>query len=221
MWCLVRAPSDIKALERVRQSLKARSLDIGSTQERKIIALASDLSKFDFDLDCNKLEQLKSKLTLCIHSAWAVNFNLSVSSFEAQHIAAVHNLLSLCHSTSAKFFFCSSVSVAGGTPRPGNIPEKPIENVNNVQSTGYAQSKYVAEWITVNAAKMHAIDAKVLRVGQLIGDTKIGEWNVNEGVPMLIQTATTIGALPRLDEVSWCFWILKSIMGANEDRDRI
>ena len=44
--------------------------------------------------------------------------------------------------------------------------------------------------------------AQVLRIGQLIGDTKVGEWNATEGVPMMIQTAVTLGALPMLDEVS-------------------
>ncbi|GAW27379.1 putative nrps-like enzyme [Rosellinia necatrix] len=46
--------------------------------------------------------------------------------------------------------------------------------------------------------------AQVLRIGQLVGDTAVGEWNATEGVPMMIQTAVTIGALPMLDEeMTW------------------
>ncbi|KAK1625155.1 hypothetical protein BDP81DRAFT_397925 [Colletotrichum phormii] len=46
--------------------------------------------------------------------------------------------------------------------------------------------------------------AKVLRTGQLVGDSKVGEWNTTEGIPLMIQTAVTLGALPNLDEeMTW------------------
>ncbi|KAJ2996693.1 hypothetical protein NUW58_g889 [Xylaria curta] len=70
----------------------------------------------------------------------------------------------------------------------------------HAQNTGYARSKYVAEHITRNAMRNARAPAHVLRIGQLVGDTVVGEWNATEGVPMMIQTAVTLGALPMLDE---------------------
>ncbi|RYP76686.1 hypothetical protein DL771_001608 [Monosporascus sp. 5C6A] len=47
-------------------------------------------------------------------------------------------------------------------------------------------------------------DTRVLRIGQLIGDTRVGEWNPTEGVPMMIQTAARVRALPMPDEeMNW------------------
>ncbi|KAJ4286681.1 hypothetical protein N0V90_012933 [Kalmusia sp. IMI 367209] len=208
VWALVRASSDFRALERTLKSLSARELHPSHEELRKVIAVPSDLSKPDFGLGASRLEELRSKLTLVIHSAWAVNFNISVQSFEDQHIRAVHNFISFCQSTSestrARFFFCSSVSSAGGTPRPGTVPEGPVANISHVQGTGYARSKYVAENIVLNAAKDAGAKARVLRIGQLVGDTKVGEWNTTEGIPLMIQTAVTLGALPALDEeMTW------------------
>lgn len=80
-----------------------------------------------------------------------------------------------------------------------------MRDISHVQGTGYARSKYVAERIVHNAAKDVGADARVLRIGQLAGDSKIGEWNTTEGIPLMIQTATTLGALPMLDEVGLCF----------------
>lgn len=141
-----------------------------------------------------------------IHSAWAVNFNIPVQSFEDQHIRATHALIQLCQRVqtpdAARFFFCSSVSSAGGTPRPGTVPERSVADPTHAQGTGYGRSKYVAEQIVRNAARDAGAKSRVLRIGQLIGDTKVGEWNATEGVPMTIQTAVTLGALPTLDEVS-------------------
>jgi thioester reductase-like protein len=206
VWALVRASSEHAALERTLQSLSSRGICLSVEEIRKIIAVPSDLSKPDFGLGASRLVQLRSSLTLVIHSAWAVNFNISVGSFEDQHIKAVPNFINLCQSTThgspARFYFCSSVSSTGGTPRPGTVPETPVRDIAHVQSTGYAQSKYVAEEIVRNAMKDAGAQTRVLRIGQLVGDSKAGEWNTTEGIPLMIQTAVTLGALPQLDEVS-------------------
>jgi thioester reductase-like protein len=205
VWALIRATSDSAATERLQSSLKARSLSLNEEQRGKILALPCDLSRPDLGLSESRIEELMTKLTTIIHSAWAVNFNISVQSFEDQHIKAVHNLIQLSLSVQtpkpARFFFCSSVSSAAGTPRPGQVLETLVASPAHAQHTGYARSKYVAEHITGNARKNAGAPARVLRLGQLVGDTKVGEWNTTEGVPLMIQTAVTIGALPALNEV--------------------
>ncbi|KAI0424841.1 hypothetical protein F5Y09DRAFT_353016 [Xylaria sp. FL1042] len=208
VWAMVRAPTDTAAADRVFSSLKARGIKLPPGQSSKVIPLACDLSQSDFGLSPSRLAALTRVLTLVIHSAWAVNFNIPVQSFEAQHIKAVHNLIQQCLKVQtpepARFFFCSSVSAAGGTPRPGTVAEGPVTDPAHAQNTGYARSKYVAEHITRNAMRNARAPAHVLRIGQLIGDTAVGEWNATEGVPMMIQTAITLGALPTLDEeMSW------------------
>ncbi|SPJ73952.1 related to nonribosomal peptide synthetase MxcG [Fusarium torulosum] len=208
VWALIRATSDSGATERLHSSLKARSLSLNEEQQGKVLALPCDLSRPDLGLSESRIQELMTKLTTIIHSAWAVNFNISVQSFEDQHIKAVHNLIQLSLSVQtpkpARFFFCSSVSSAAGTPRPGQVLETLVASPAHAQHTGYARSKYVAEHITGNARRNAGAPARVLRLGQLVGDTKVGEWNTTEGVPLMIQTAVTIGALPALnEEMSW------------------
>lgn len=65
---------------------------------------------------------------------------------------------------------------------------------------GYAQSKLVAETLCVKAAQQTGLPARVLRIGQVVGDTEHGIWNTTEAIPLMIQAATTTGALPELDE---------------------
>ncbi|KAI0870096.1 hypothetical protein GGS24DRAFT_123597 [Hypoxylon argillaceum] len=208
VWAMVRAPTDTAASDRVSSSLAARGIELSPEQISKVVALACDLSRPDFGLSPPRLAALTRTLTLGIHSAWAVNFNIPVQSFESQHISAVHNLIQQCLRVqtpdAARFFFCSSVSAAGGTPRPGTVAEGPVGDPAHAQNTGYARSKYVAEHITRNAVRNAGALARVLRIGQLVGDTVVGEWNATEGVPMMIQTAVTLGALPMLDEeMTW------------------
>jgi thioester reductase-like protein len=44
----------------------------------------------------------------------------------------------------------------------------------------------------------------VLRLGQIAGDSERGQWNTTEAIALMIQTATTIKALPtHNEELSW------------------
>lgn len=204
VYCPVRATSSAMALDRILTTLSDKGL-APFTNTDKIVAFPADLSKPDLGLSSTNLTDLRATLTAVIHSAWAVNFNISVSTFEKQHIAGISNLINLCLSVNqaqpARFFFCSSISAAAGTPLPATIAEGPIPRLEHAQNMGYAQSKLVAERIVQAAAQSTGMIAKVLRVGQIIGDTRKGIWNATEAIPLMIQSASTIGALPELDEV--------------------
>lgn len=80
------------------------------------------------------------------------------------------------------------------------MPEALPTDFSCSQPTGYAQSKLVAEHICHNAITQTGIQAYILRVGQIIGDTKHGVWNSSEAIPLMLQTARTIGTLPSIDE---------------------
>jgi thioester reductase-like protein len=204
VYCLVRASSLDHAKDRVFSTLAAKSLDV-SANSNKIHCFPSDLSREDLGLDDFVVKELQQSLTTIIHSAWAVNFNLGVRSFEQQHIRGTYNLLNMClnvkMSTPARLFFCSSISAAAGTPLPAVISETYISDLSHAQGMGYARSKLVTETIIKAAAEQTGMIAKVLRVGQIVGDTQIGMWNSTEAISLMIRSAVTIKALPMLEEV--------------------
>ncbi|KIV99895.1 uncharacterized protein PV09_08558 [Verruconis gallopava] len=203
IYCPVRASSTSVAMDRVLTTLSKKGL-VPFQCSDKIVALPADLSKENLGLPASVLERLKESLTEVIHSAWAVNFNLGVSTFEQQHIKGVSNLIKLCLSVKrqnpARFYFCSSISVAAGTPLPAKIAEAPIPDLHHAQNMGYARSKLVAERIVQAAAESTGMIAKILRIGQIIGDIENGIWNATEAIPLMIRSAVTMGALPDLDE---------------------
>lgn len=208
IWALVRAPGQAAAGARLMESLKSRGIHLTDEQHAKIHAVPSDLSKVDLGLDQHVLDHLLGSLTHVIHSAWAVNFNLGVRSFEAQHIRGMYNLINTClrarSPKPASFFFCSSVSVASSTPKPATILETAVEEFSHAQRMGYGRSKVVAEHITRNAMLRTGMNARVLRIGQLSGDTASGYWNETEAIALMIRSALMTGALPDLDErPSW------------------
>lgn len=205
VFCLVRASSKDEARSRVIAALKNRNLALSTAELVKICALPSDFSKQDLGVGTELFAEFLQSVTTVIHSAWAVNFNMGVQSFEKQHIQGVHNFLRLCLSVStakpARFFFCSSISAAAGTPLPATIRETHINNFAHAQNMGYARSKLVAEHIVRSAAEETSIHARVFRIGQIVGDSKEGIWNDTEAIPLMIRSALTLGALPAIDEV--------------------
>jgi carbohydrate kinase (thermoresistant glucokinase family) len=208
IYCLVRARNSEEAQTRVQRSLLQRKIyhTLHLTARSKIIALPANLADARLGLTNDLYSDITERLRSVIHCAWSVNFNMGLSSFEKDCIAGVRHLLDLCHAatgpTPASFDFCSSVSTVARCPfveAPESLPE-----LSWAQNIGYAQSKLVAENLCMKAAKATGIQARVLRVGQIVADTVHGVWNATEGIPLIMQTALTIGALPRLTETpSW------------------
>lgn len=208
VWALVRAPGPAAAGARLIKSLATRAIQLTDEEDSKIHAVPSDLSQPNSGLRAHDLEHLLSTLTSVIHSAWAVNFNLGVRSFEAQHIRGTYNLINLCLRgrlpQPASFYFCSSVSAASGTPKLATICETAVEDLNHAQRMGYGRSKLVTEHITRNAMRKTGMHSRVLRIGQLSGDTGSADWNETEAIALMVRSALTTGCLPELDErPSW------------------
>lgn len=167
------------------------------------MALPSDFSDAHLGLEQAEYDDISSSITHLLHLAWSVNFNKGLESFEADCIAGAKNLMNLCLSAKrpspAAFNFCSSVSATAATPGKV-VPEALPESLSYAQGMGYAQSKLVTEHLCDRASRQTGLKARVLRVGQIVGDTQHGVWNATEAIPLMLQTAKTIGALPELDE---------------------
>ncbi|KAH8428587.1 uncharacterized protein LDX57_006283 [Aspergillus melleus] len=212
IYCFCRGKNPIL---RVLRSLESRGLALPRhTSPTRIIALTTDLDQTDFGLDATTLKELLQSVSLIIHSAWPVNFNIPLHNFEP-HIAGLHNLLQFSLSVHrpdpAQVFFCSSISAAWNIPSTSQaIPEAPIEQLGFAAGMGYAQSKLVGEHIVRNAARRGA-RSYVLRIGQIVGDTVRGVWNEGESIPLMIRSARTMKILPDLKET--CSWLPVDILG--------
>lgn len=153
------------------------------------------------------LKELNNRLTTVIHNAWALQ-RLGIRSFESHHIKGTFNLLSLYlgveTTNPARLFFCSSILAVAGAPLPATILETYTSEQSQAQCIGYARSKLATENIVQAAWIKTGMIARVLRLGQTVGDTQHGLWNTTEAILLMIQSATTIGALPALEETpSW------------------
>ena len=202
VYCLVRASTAKEAKLRVQKSLEERVLQTNIDNQVEALCVAFEDAKLG--LNDETYSRLQAEVTHIIHCAWAVNFNMRVESFEEQHIKGTFNLLNLCLSTQqpqpACFNFCSSLATVMKTPK-SPVPEDLATELTYCNPSGYGRSKLVTEKICQAAAQY--LPVRILRIGQIVGDSANGVWKMDDAFPLLIRTATKLGALPDLPQVSF------------------
>ncbi|KAG1726867.1 putative aminoadipate reductase [Suillus paluster] len=173
------------------------------TASRKIFYLEGDISQDSLGLAAPTYERLKCSVTMIIHNAWRLDFNLALSSFEP-NIRGTRMLLDLAlastHAASLRFVFVSSIgSVLGRDPSQGPVPEDLLCDPVMAIGSGYGESKHVAEQIITRSG----LQATSLRVGQIAGGPT-GAWATTDWVPILVKSSLALGSLPNLPGVvSW------------------
>ena len=210
---LVRVPShtppnlyEAQARSRISQALECHHLQPLEHLDRArdsaninttVSCLRADLSSPLLGLTTDSLRGVMNTVTRIIHAAWPVNFNLPLKGFTAQMqtITNLHNLIELTRrrrmSEDIQLIFCSSIASIGSAKTEDEelIKECISNNPLHSGSLGYSQSKWVAERIVAQLSAMSGYRAKVLRAGQLCGDTKYGIWNKREAWPLMLDVS--------------------------------
>ena len=189
---------------------------VGSTQridtdDARTSFLQVDFAKSKFGLDEEIYTKLGRDITLIIHSAWPLNFNLSLASFRPQ-LEGLLNVFQLSASSPCRprLFYTSSVSsimgLSGGTEP---VAEKIVTSVDASARNGYAGSKLLSEILCLEASQQLGIAVDVARVAQIAGPIATpGLWNPLEWFPSLVISSVRLKAFPaklgtNLSRVDW------------------
>jgi thioester reductase-like protein len=209
---------------RILKAIAGARLDyLDESQMSKIVPLATALGQHRLGLDDELYEVLRTSVTTIIHGAWAVNFNMSLRSYEEPYISSVAHLLDLAmHSPwSPKPTFCLLSSVASVLREKNSPVREVLYDWEATSDMGYGQSKWVAEKIcdvAAQHAQSHGVElpVKILRIGQVAGDTRYGMWNPTETIPIMVQSAMTTGTLPITEgPLDTHFWLPVDLAAAS------
>ena len=210
IYCFTRI-NPTPPLKRQRKVHETNGLPAHFPSER-VTFLETDLSQPYFGLPRPTYRKLLTSVTHILHNAWEVNFNLSIQSFQYPHIHGVRQFINFSSQSKygAFIFFISTISTAMNYPvsHTGSMPESIIEELSLPQAMGYAESKYVAERMLDEAARISGVRSAVCRVGQVAGPTKgKGVWRTGEWFPSLIKSGVHLGYLPEelgpMEMVDW------------------
>ncbi|KAK0447907.1 uncharacterized protein EV420DRAFT_1713021 [Desarmillaria tabescens] len=174
---------------RQQRAFSRHGLDVGL---EKVTLVEADLST-----KSQVLAEVIGSVTHIIHNAWRVDFNLGLSSFEA-NIRGLRNVIDLALTSRARLIYTSSIAVFQSADEDRPLAETHI-GAEVAHGMGYGESKWVSEELLRLAPGLRYL----VRVGQLTGGLK-GTWNVKEWIPSMIHSSTVLVYLPDDDKlVSW------------------
>ncbi|KAI3612070.1 nonribosomal peptide synthetase [Moniliophthora roreri] len=193
----------------VEKNLKTSVIDDALVTNKPRLFLLEGTSPADLSQDT--LNVLHSELTIVIHSAWKLDFNLPLEGFEGL-IADWSRLLSFVQSVDARrseeqkirVLFTSSISTAYRWARDSNesvFPEEYQEDPKYAVGGGYGESKYVSETILQNTS----LNGTSFRIGQITGCEKSPAWSLSDWLPIIIKSGIEMSCMP--DAVGVVSWI--------------
>ncbi|KAJ7455824.1 hypothetical protein FB451DRAFT_1354034 [Mycena latifolia] len=189
-------PSAERSLaERHQTIFSDRGLDIALLDSPKLVFVEGEINQPCFGVSQDVYDAMRNSVTVIIHNAWTLDFNLPLASFE-DHISGTRRLIDFALSCARPpaFIFTSSISsvLSDGTSTDASVVAS--------STTGYGESKFVAEQILAKSG----LHAACLRIGQISGALPKGAWSTTDWFPILVKTSITLGHLPEANAlVSW------------------
>jgi len=208
IFCLNR--SDDKG-ERTRSALSS-ICPIAAPELDRLRFFRAELARPDFGLSAEIVAQLKWETTELIFNAWDPNWSKPLSYFRS-FLAGISNSIDFCVAAERhpRITFISSVCAVGDWPlaNPTNpdIPEDIVWNHLSTMSSGYAESKCIAEQLLGLACEISEVPVNIVRAGQIGGrsDSSPGSWPRQGWLYSIISTSHDIGSFP--DHVQPLDWI--------------
>ncbi|KAF8549634.1 NAD(P)-binding protein [Imleria badia] len=188
-------------VQRVAFVDKGLSVDLLSSE--KLVYVEADASLDHCGVSPELYEEIRDSVTIIIHNAWRLDFNLSLVSFEP-NIKATRNLVDLAldakYRRLLRFVFTSSIGTAQSWDRTkGTFPEELQLDPSTAVGSGYGESKYVCERIIAKSG----LRSTSLRIGQIAGGPN-GSWATTDWVPIIVKSSIALGSLPNsTGVVSW------------------
>ncbi|KNZ79425.1 L-aminoadipate-semialdehyde dehydrogenase large subunit [Termitomyces sp. J132] len=191
-------------LERHTERFQDKGLDIKLLQSDRLAFVEGDAALSRFGLSDQLYNEISDSVTVIIHTAWRLDFNLSLSSFEP-NVRGTRKLIDFAHSgphpESIRFLFTSSVASAQSWGQPEVLfPEEVLTDAAVAVGNGYGEGKYVSERLLAKSG----IQVSSLRIGQISGGLPNGAWATSDWLPILVKSSLALGALPNATGlISW------------------
>jgi len=200
VYCLVRAPDADAALLRLQKNMTAYGL-WDSALAGRIVAVPGDLGRPRLGLDQAQFRQLAGRVQVIYHNGALVNFVHPYAAHKAANVEGTQEVLRLaCLETLKPVHFVSTLSVFHTGQHNDGAIHFEDDNLDNVGAPfgGYAQSKWVAEKLVLQAGQ-RGLPVAIYRPGLVAGDSQTGTRNTGDMISTMARASLLLGAIPDLD----------------------
>ncbi|MFJ3216713.1 amino acid adenylation domain-containing protein [Kitasatospora sp. NPDC086801] len=194
--CLVRAPDEEHALERLRAA-QQRFLRHDLADPR-VVPLVGDLAAPRLGLTRCQFDELAGSLDAVHHLGGQVNFLYPYHQLRAPNVGGTREIIRLAgHSRGIPVHYLSTLAVLAGFGAAGvrEVTERtPLAHPDRL-GVGYVESKWVAEKLLHDAAAA-GLPVTVLRTNDVTGDLATGVMNTGTEICALIAYLADSGTCP-------------------------
>jgi phthiocerol/phenolphthiocerol synthesis type-I polyketide synthase E len=198
IYCLVRAADEAEGYERIRRNLDRYRL-WNDQHARRVVPILGNLEQPLLGMSVDRFGWLSRQIGAIYHCGAHVHFTLPYESLKASNVAGTHEVLRLAVSERLKLLHFVSTTAVFPASNSGLIGEDAVPGDINTLSTGYAQSKWIAEHL-INTARARGIPIAVYRPGAVTGDTRTGICRVDDAVWRLLKSCVQLGSAPITNE---------------------
>lgn len=199
--CLVRAPDDGQARDRMLKSLRSYELLADLPMDR-LEVVAADLSVPMFGLGLERHRALAQRIDAIYHSAAYLNFVFRYEAFVPSNVTGTREVLRFActgpakavHHISTTAFF----TLIDHSDNPPVIGEEGTLPLGRRCCGGYQQSKWVAEQL-VATAKERGLPITVHRLGLITGHSETGVGHVGDIFTRILRGFVVMRSAPSLD----------------------
>lgn len=191
-YCLVRTNSQEEAYEKLKQTFIKYDLDTSLLDKEHVHIVLGDISKENFGMKTSDYEFVQERITKVVHSAAMVNNLLPYQSMFDTNVKGTLEVIKL----GKPIHYISTLSVFVGTDKnTGVVYEEDDLSTITTAYGGYAQSKYMAEYLI----RQSNLPYVCYRFGLITGHTKKKQYHEKEFITMFLKGLMAYKQLPNID----------------------
>jgi thioester reductase-like protein len=201
IFCLVRCMDEQDGMSRLQNNLEQYGLWQEAYRER-MNAISGDLSLPLFGLEVGQFNALASKIDVIYHNAALVNLIQPYEGLKSVNVVGTQDIIRLAAQNrfTTPIHYVSTLSVFDTIDAfdGRRFHEEDDLGTGRDLFSGYAQSKWVAEKLLLEA-KRRGIPVTIYRPGIISGQSQTGVWNTQDWLPLYLKGWTQLGEWPETE----------------------
>ncbi|KAI9209056.1 male sterility protein-domain-containing protein [Polychytrium aggregatum] len=229
IYCLVRAPTEQVAVERIISTAQKLVLDpsqrafLDHSLKSRLVGLCGNLSQDKWGLSDERWKEISEETDTIVHNGAEVHWLFDYDRLRGPNVLSTATALRLATTHHLKpLHYISTIGTIPMAKKADKPLEETIYSAWNI-SGGYSQTKWVSEQL-VNKARSRGVPATIIRPAVIAGDSQYGVSNSDDYIWRYVKGCIQLGVAPShatlvtmtMDPVDHVAKVVAEIAGSEE-----
>ncbi|KAI9197044.1 male sterility protein-domain-containing protein [Polychytrium aggregatum] len=229
IYCLVRAPTEQVAVERIISTAQKLVLDpsqrafLDHNLKSRLVGLCGNLSQDKWGLSDERWKEISEETDMIVHNGAEVHWLYDYERLKGPNVLSTATALQLATTHHLKVLhYISTIGTIPMAKKADKPLEEKIYSAWNI-SGGYGQTKWVSEQL-VNKARSRGVPVTIIRPAGIVGDSQYGVSNSDDYIWRYVKGCIQLGIAPShatpvtmtMDPVDHVAKVVAEIAGSEE-----